>query len=98
MEDDAKWQAESDARTLAEAKRIVSDKGRLGAAQAAAKAMLEKQEAETKALRSIANSANPTRIPSESSAGGEGTKAGFKKATIPDSMASVPLTMLKSTK
>lgn len=52
--DDKKWQAECDARTLAEAKVIQSDKNRVTAAQKAAKEMSTKMEKECNALKTVA--------------------------------------------
>ena len=55
--DDARWQRESDARTLSEAKVIMSDPKRLkGAATAAGKMAKEKHE-EAKAMSAVAKKA-----------------------------------------
>jgi len=51
---DRRWQAESDARTLAEARVIISDKKRVTeAAKAAARISIEKQK-EAVAMKSVA--------------------------------------------
>ena len=50
---DKAWQGQCDARTLAEAKVIMSDKKRLNAAAQEASKMAEKQMEEAKAMKSI---------------------------------------------
>ena len=92
--DDAKWQAESDARTLAEAKRIMADNSRLTAAQIAAKVMADKEEEEAKAMRKVADGGDPTRKPPQPGSGGSGPIQGGR-SRIADSMAKVPLVMIK---
>ena len=52
-EEDKRWQAESDARTIAEAAGIREDQHRYAAAQAAAKRMAEEEEAKNKALKEL---------------------------------------------
>lgn len=52
---DEQWQAESDARTLAEAETIKADAGRNLKAQKAAARLLEEKEKEAEALRMLAN-------------------------------------------
>ena len=52
--DDKRWQAESDARTLAEADVIKQDKPRLDAAATAAQRMAEKQREEAAAMSRVA--------------------------------------------
>lgn len=49
------WQAESDARTIAEAETIKSDEKRFAAAQVAAKRMLEEKQEEQAALKRLAD-------------------------------------------
>ena len=56
-----KWQAESDARTLAEAQVIAKDRGRLSAARTQAKAQAKEKMAEAKAMASIARKKVPSR-------------------------------------
>jgi hypothetical protein len=58
--DERKWQAENDARTLAEAEQIKEDKTRLEAAQSAAKRMLEEEEERTRAMRKVARKKRAT--------------------------------------
>lgn len=52
---DEEWQAESDARTLAEAETIKADAGRNLKAQKAAARLLDEKEKEAEALRMLAN-------------------------------------------
>jgi len=52
-EEDKKWQAESDARQIAEAAVIREDPHRYAAAQEAAKRMAEEEEARQKALKKL---------------------------------------------
>lgn len=54
-EREAKWQAESDARTITEAVVINADTQRLEAAQAAAKRMAEEKTIELAALKKLGN-------------------------------------------
>jgi hypothetical protein len=56
---DAKWQRESDARTLTEAKQIMGDPNRLKGAAKAAQSMIKDKAEEVKALRTVANKAAP---------------------------------------
>jgi hypothetical protein len=51
---DAKWQKESDARTLVEAETIKADKSRLSGAQKAAKAMVAEKQKEAASLSKVA--------------------------------------------
>ena len=51
---DKKWEAENDARTLADADSIKLDGGRLKRAKQAAKRMAKEETARTNALRRIA--------------------------------------------
>lgn len=51
---DKKWEAESDARTLAEAHAIKADKTRMKKASIAAKGMLEEKKNEVKGLAKVA--------------------------------------------
>jgi len=53
--EDKKWQAECDARTLAEAEAIKDDKDRLSAAQEAAKAMVDEKQAEAAGMAKVAS-------------------------------------------
>jgi hypothetical protein len=53
-EEDKKWRAKSDARTLAEAKMIKEDEERLTAATAAAEEMAEEQLKEAVSMKSVA--------------------------------------------
>lgn len=55
--EDRKWQARSDARTLAEAKVIMGDTKRLSGAAKAAKDMAEDSKKEARAMQSVANKA-----------------------------------------
>ena len=57
---DKKWEAESDARTLAEAKVIAADKARLKAAAVAAKRMADDKMKEARAMKQVAKKA-PTK-------------------------------------
>lgn len=50
------WQAESDARTLAEAERIKSETSRLKSAQMAAKKMVSDQQKDLQSLSKVAQS------------------------------------------
>jgi len=52
--DDRRWQAESDARTLAEAEEINSDEARIKAAAEAAKAMAEEKQKEAHDMQTVA--------------------------------------------
>jgi len=60
VKSDKQWQKESDARTLAEAERIKSDKTRHTGAKQAARTMAKEHEQETKHLSKIAGSAKQT--------------------------------------
>ena len=51
---DRKWEAENDARTLAEAMAIKKDKPRLSKAAKAAKSMAEEEMVKAKALKQVA--------------------------------------------
>jgi len=51
-----KWEAESDARTIANASAIKSDPTRMANAQRASIEMLKEKEAEVKGLRSLSKS------------------------------------------
>ena len=50
---EAKWKAENDARTLAEADVITKDKNRMEAAQKAAEEMAAEQEKEAEAMKKV---------------------------------------------
>ena len=52
-DEDKKWQAESDARNIAESAAIKADQHRYAAAQEAAKRMAEEEEAKAKALKEL---------------------------------------------
>jgi hypothetical protein len=52
--DEKRWRAESDARTIAEAKVIMGDPGRMKAAATAAKKMVEDKKAELAGLKQVA--------------------------------------------
>ena len=54
MKSEAQWQAESDARTLAEAERIKSDKKRSGSASKAATRMAVEAQKEATSMKKIA--------------------------------------------
>lgn len=54
MKTEKQWQAESDARTLAEAERIKSESSRLKNAQTAAKRMVNDQQKELQSLSKVA--------------------------------------------
>ena len=56
IKSEKQWQKESDARTLAEAERIRSDKSRLSGAKQAAKQMAKESKQETDRLSKIAGS------------------------------------------
>jgi len=58
-EQDKKWQAEDDARTLSQAEVISKDPERLKLAQEAAKDMAEKKLKEATAMQKIADSLFP---------------------------------------
>ena len=90
---DREWRAQDDARTLASAKQIMMDAERHTAAQAAARAMVEKAAEEAKALKSVAGGSDPTRkaSPSEESGGKP------RPRRIVDSMASIPVVRFKRT-
>ena len=53
-EDENRWHAESDARTLSEANIIGKDKSRLTAAIQQAKIMAEKEQEEAKSMKTVA--------------------------------------------
>ena len=53
--EDKKWQAQMDARTLAEAETVKSDEGRLEAATTVAKEMAEEQIQEALSMKRVAN-------------------------------------------
>lgn len=53
-QDEKRWRAESDARTLAEAETIKQDEKRLSDAQVAAKRMAEEEAERLKAMRKVA--------------------------------------------
>ena len=57
MSMDKKWQAESDARCLAEAKGIMGDPKRMVAAAKAAKVMVADQQKQVSALKSVSRKA-----------------------------------------
>lgn len=57
MTSDKKWQAECDARTLADAKVVMSDPARLKAAAKAAAKMADDKMVEAKAMKNIARKA-----------------------------------------
>ena len=52
--DEKRWQAEHDARTLAEAEQIKQDEKRLADAQTAAKRMADEEAEKAKAMRKVA--------------------------------------------
>ena len=54
--DEKRWQAEADARTLAEAETIKQDNKRLMEAQTAAKKMADEEAERAKAMRKVAGS------------------------------------------
>ena len=54
-EREARWAAESDARTITEAAVVTADAPRLEAAQAAAKRMAEEKAVELAALKKLGN-------------------------------------------
>lgn len=58
---DREWQRESDARTLAEAEQIKSDKGRLRGATTEAKKMVKRDEERAKAMKKVAKKAPTNR-------------------------------------
>jgi membrane protein involved in colicin uptake len=51
---EAEWQAEDDARSLAQAEEIKADKARLDKAQSAAKRMADEEAERAKAMRKVA--------------------------------------------
>ena len=53
------WQAESDARTLAEAERIKADPKRMSAAKSKIDIQVKKLEEEKQAFLKVANDSNP---------------------------------------
>lgn len=53
--EDKKWQAEYDARTLAEAEAIKQDETRLNAAKEAAKTMVDEKQAEAEGMAKVAS-------------------------------------------
>ena len=53
--EDKKWQAECDARTLADAEAIKKDEERLNAAKEAAKTMVDEKQAEAEAMAKVAS-------------------------------------------
>jgi hypothetical protein len=55
-DDEKKWRAESDARTLAETEVIMGDKDRLSAAREAAKKMADKAQEEARGMANVAKS------------------------------------------
>jgi len=54
MNEEAMWQAENDARTLANAEAIKADKGRLERARAAAKRMAQQEREQANAMNKVA--------------------------------------------
>ena len=58
-----KWQAENDAHTLAEAKKIKADKGRSTRASREAKKMATEQQKHASALNKVAQKAAPKKEP-----------------------------------
>lgn len=63
LEEDRNWEAEQDARTLAEAKLIKVDPGRLGSAEQAATKLAEEKKDEAKAMDSVAKDKLRQRFP-----------------------------------
>lgn len=63
--DDSRWQAESDARALAEAKEINGDTARLGKAQEAAVRLAEEKKKEANAMSSVAISKTAAAFPNQ---------------------------------
>ena len=61
VKQEAKWQAEHDARTIAEAEAIKSNPRRLRAAQAEAKKMLKEKEAEVAGLKEFTDKKQPRK-------------------------------------
>lgn len=55
LDDDRNWEAEQDARTLAEAKLINADTGRLQSAEQAATKLAEEKREEAVAMSSVAS-------------------------------------------
>lgn len=53
--DEKRWQAESDARTLSEAKIISDDENRLSAAKTAAERLAEEERKRAEALEKVSN-------------------------------------------
>ena len=71
--EDKKWQAEQDARTLAEAEVIKGDEGRLMAAKGAAKEMADEKKEEAQAMSKIAGGkSGPSGSGGRSPEGAEG--------------------------
>lgn len=64
---EAKWQAESDARTLADANEIKQDKVRLDKATNAADNLADKKQSELSSLRKVANAGNNVQKPATAS-------------------------------
>ena len=56
-QDDKKWMAECDARTLVEAEKIMADKKRSAAAKKAAAKLIKEKEAEVNAMKKIGKGA-----------------------------------------
>lgn len=55
LDEDTNWEAEQDARTLAEAKLISADSGRLASAEQAATKLAEEKKEEAAAMNSVAS-------------------------------------------
>ncbi len=53
-EDDRNWEAERDARTLADAEEIMQDPGRVTSAKKAAKKLADERDAEAQAMNAVA--------------------------------------------
>lgn len=68
MMTDEQWRAEDDARTLAEAKKIQKDAGRLTRAQQAAKAMADEKAEDAAAMRQVAGRQSNTSTPAKGNA------------------------------
>jgi len=74
-----KWQRESDARTLAEAKQIMTDKKRYTGAKKAAVALAEKAEAEANSMKSVAKKQKTKKSPAPKRKSTKMTMAAMRK-------------------
>lgn len=93
---DKRWQAESDANTLAEAQVIANNPERMTAAKAAAKRIADEQADRTQSLRKVAGKKAGTKPYVEKTGVSRGPAPNAQSGGSPDGMAAVPVTFLKN--